>query len=505
MEKEQKKGIEFPTAFTVLFIVLILAALLTYIVPAGLYSKLSYNSDQGVFVVENHEGKTRTLPATQDTLKKLNINLSVDTFTSGNIKKPIAIPGTYRKIEQRPQGIQEIIMAPIEGVMDTVDIMIFVLILGGIIGLINKTGTFDAAIAALSKKTEGKEFLLVILVSSLIAIGGTTYGLAEETIALYPILMPIFIASGYDALVCIAAIYMGSSIGTMYSTVNPFSIGVASNAAGISFSEGLTFRIVALVLAMAITLLYIYRYAKRIKNDPAQSIISEEMEDIKEQFFKDYDENNVIPFNIRRILILIVFLASFVVMVQGVSSWEWWFPEMSGLFLAVAIIIIFLSGLPEKEAVNAFLDGAADLIGVVLTIGVARGINVIMDNGLISDTLLFKSSKIVANMSGGIFAVVQMVLFSILGFFIPSSSGLATLSMPIMAPLADAVGISREIVVTAYNWGQGWIAFITPTGLILATLAMVDVTYDKWLKFILPLMIIIGLFSAVLLFVYTLI
>lgn len=265
MEKEQKKGIEFPTAFTVLFIVLILAALLTYIVPAGLYSKLSYNSDQGVFVVENHEGKTRTLPATQDTLKKLNINLSVDTFTSGNIKKPIAIPGTYRKIEQRPQGIQEIIMAPIEGVMDTVDIMIFVLILGGIIGLINKTGTFDAAIAALSKKTEGKEFLLVILVSSLIAIGGTTYGLAEETIALYPILMPIFIASGYDALVCIAAIYMGSSIGTMYSTVNPFSIGVASNAAGISFSEGLTFRIVALVLAMAITLLYIYRYAKRIK------------------------------------------------------------------------------------------------------------------------------------------------------------------------------------------------------------------------------------------------
>src|SRR5699024_9014612 len=259
--------------------------------------------------VIDHKGETSTFPATQETLDSLNIKMNVNKFIDSSIRKPIAIPDTYQRIEQSPQGMLPVIMSPVEGVMDTVDIMIFVLILGGIIGIINKTGTFDAGIAALSKRTKGKEFLLVIFVSSLIALGGTTFGLAEETIALYPILMPIFIASGYDAMVCIAAIYMGSSIGTMYSTVNPFSIGVASNAAGISFSEGLTFRIVALVLAMAITLLYIYRYAKRIKNDPAQSIISEEMEDIKEQFFKDYDENNVIPFNIRRILILIVFLA----------------------------------------------------------------------------------------------------------------------------------------------------------------------------------------------------
>lgn len=501
----KKKKLEFPTAFTVLFIVLILAAALTYIVPAGLYSKLVYDSEMDVFVIEDQEGNTTTVSATQKTLDNLNIKMDISKFKDGSIRKPVAIPDTYQRIPQSPQGIVSIIMAPVQGIMDTVDIMVFVLILGGIIGLINKTGTFDAAIAALSRRTQGKEFFLVIIIFSLIALGGTTFGLAEETIALYPILMPIFIASGYDAIVCIAAIYMGSSIGTMFSTTNPFSVVIASNAAGISFNEGLTFRIISLILAMIITLIYIYYYARKVQKDRRNSLIYEEMDKIEEKFLKDYDPDNVIPFDWRRILILIIFLAAFPIMIWGVSTGTWWFPEMSALFLAVAIIIMFLSGLSEKEAVNTFLDGAADLISVVLIIGVARAINIVMDNGMISDTLLFYTSSIIKNMNTGIFAAVQMLLFSILGFFVPSSSGLATLSMPIMAPLADTVGISRAVVVSAYNWGQGWMAFITPTGLILATLEMVDVTYDKWLKFILPLMGIIGIFSIMMLVIHTVI
>ncbi|MCR1897416.1 YfcC family protein [Irregularibacter muris] len=498
-EKKRKRKFQFPTAFTVLFIILIIAAILTYIVPAGVYSKLQYNADENAFMVENHLGEVTTLPATQESLEELNIPMNIGKFIDGSMKKPIAIPGTYQRIQQSPQGLLPVIMSPIEGIMDTVDIMVFVLILGGIIGLINKTGTFDAGIAALSKRTKGKEFLLVIFVSALIALGGTTFGLAEETIALYPILMPIFIASGYDAIVCIAAIYMGSSIGTMFSTVNPFSVVIASDAAGISFSEGLVFRGISLVLAMIITLMYIYRYAQRVKNNPKASLIYEEKDKIETRFLKNYNPENVIPFNWRRILILLIFLAAFPLMIWGVSRGIWWFPEMSALFLAVAIIIAFLSGFSEKEAVNTFLEGAADLIGVVLIIGVARAINIVMDNGMISDTLLYYTSSIIENMNRGIFAAVQMILFSFLGFFVPSSSGLATLSMPIMAPLADTVGVSRAVVVTAYNWGQGWMAFITPTGLILATLEMVDVTYDKWLKFILPLMGIIGVFSIVML------
>jgi len=505
MEKNKKRKISFPTAFTVLFIILVLAAVLTYIIPAGLYARLEYDSDENVFLVNNTNGEIDTLPATQETLDSLNVKMDLEKFLDGSITKPIAIPGTYEKIEQSPQGILDIIISPVEGIMDTVDIMVFVLILGGIIGLVNKTGAFDAAIAALSKKTQGKEFLLIVVVYALIALGGTTFGMAEETIALYPVLMPIFLATGYDPIVCIAAIYMGSSIGSMFSTVNPFSVVIASNAAGISFNEGLTFRIIGLVLASIITIVYIYRYAKKIKKDPSTSLTYEDKAKIEDRFLKGYDPEKVVPFNWRRILILIIFLGAFPVMVWGVSVGGWWFTEMSALFLAVAIILMFLSGLTEKEAVNTFIAGAADLVGVALVIGVARAINIIMDNGMISDTLLFYTSSAVEGMSGGLFAAVQMLLFSILGFFIPSSSGLATLSMPIMAPLADTVGLSREIVVTAYNWGQGWMAFITPTGLILATLELVDVTYNKWLKFIMPLMIITGIFSVLMLVLRTII
>ncbi|HWT27398.1 MAG TPA: YfcC family protein [Mobilitalea sp.] len=502
-QRKKTKNIQFPTAFTVLFIILIIAAVLTYIIPAGLYAKLSYDDKNKNFTVEKQDGTTDTLPATQATLQNLKINIDLNKFINGSIKKPIAIPGTYQKIEQAPQGVLSVIMSPVNGIIDTVDIMVFVLILGGIIGLIHRTGAFDTGIAALSKKTKGKEFLLVSFITVLISIGGTTFGLAEETIAFYPILMPIFLASGYDAIVCIAAIYMGSAIGDMFSTVNPFSVVIASDAAGISFNEGIIFRAISYVIALLITLIYIYRYAKKVKNDPGASLIYEDKERIEHRFLEDYNPDKVERFNLRRILLLVVFLAAFPVMIWGVSTGVWWFPEMSGLFFAVAVIIAFLTGLPEKEAVNTFISGAGELIGVVLIIGVARGINIIMDNGEISDTLLYYTSRVTENMNTGVFAAVQMIMFSILGFFIPSSSALATLSMPIMAPLADTVGVSRAVVVTAYNWGQGLMAFITPTGLILATLEMVDVTFDKWLKFILPLMGIIGVYSILMLILET--
>lgn len=161
---------------------------------------------------------------------------------------------------------------------------------------------------------------------------------------------------------------------------------------------------------------------------------------------------------------------------------------MSGVFLVAGIIIMFLSGLPEKKAVSTFMDGASDLVSVALIIGVARGINIILDNGFISDTLLYNATNLISGMSGVVFSWVQMAIYSILGIFIPSSSGLAALSMPIMAPLADAVNVGRDVVVSAYNFGQGWMAYITPTGLVIATLELVGVTYDKWFKWVIKLL-----------------
>lgn len=494
-----KKKMSFPTAYTVLFIVLILATILTYLVPAGSYSKLLYDDSVENFVVTMPDGSTEEYEATQETLDELGVRVEVSKFTDGSIYKPVAIPDTYQELESNPQGIMDFIQAPISGVYETVDIMIFVLIIGGIIGVLNTSGAFDAGFASLSKLTKGREYILIVVVTFLIAAGGTTFGLAEETIALYPILVPVFMVAGYDAIVCIAALYMGSSIGTMFSTVNPFSSVIASNAAGISFMNGIAFRGIGLLVATTITVIYIVKYAEKIKKDPSKSLIYDQKDYLENKFL--HQDKEVPEFTLRRKLMLAVFALSFAVMIWGVSSQDWWFMEMTALFLVVGVAICFFSGMGEKKAVKEFVAGASDLVGVGLTIGVARAVNIIMDNGMISDSILNGATDIVQGMNVGIFSLLMLGVFLVLGFFIPSSSGLAVLSMPIMAPLADTVGISREVIVSAYQYGQGLMAFITPTGLILVTLAMVDVTYDKWLKFIMPLMGIIAVFAAAMLYI----
>jgi uncharacterized ion transporter superfamily protein YfcC len=196
---------------------------------------------------------------------------------------------------------------------------------------------------------------------------------------------------------------------------------------------------------------------------------------------------------------LILFAAAFGIMIYGVKEIGWWFQEMTALFLGVTLLMIPLAKLEEKEFVGEFVRGASELLGVALIIGLARGVTIIMDAGMISDTILNGLSNVVSGMSGVLFSTTMFVVYNILGFFISSSSGLAVLSMPIMAPLADVVGVGRDVVVNAYQYGLGLISFITPTGLILASLAMVGITYDKWLKFVMPLVGIIAVLSVVLL------
>ncbi|WP_156286658.1 YfcC family protein [Oceanivirga salmonicida] len=498
-----KKKRSFPTSFTVLYIVLVLAIILTYVVPAGKFSRLKYEGTTKEFIITSHSGETLAKPATQEVLDELNIKLTLDKFESGDIQKPVAIPGSYIQIEQHPQSVLELVRAPIQGFNESVDIMIFVLILGGVIGVLNKMGAFEAGMAALSRKTKGKEFLLIVIVFTLVTIGGTTYGMAEETIAFYPILLPLFLVAGFDVITAIASISLGASIGTMYSTVNAFSVVIASQAAGISFDQGLKIRLITLIMAYFITLAYLYWYSQRVKRDPTKSVVYGQEEEISAKFLKDYNPDAEINFTWRISLSLLAFALAFPVMVWGVSKGGWWFNEMSALFLAVGLFVIIISGIGEKVAVGSFMKGAADLVGVVLIIGLARSINTVMNNGFISDTLLYYCTQIVEGMNKGLFGIVQMGLFSILGFFIPSSSGLATLSMPIMAPLADTVGLSRSVVVSAYNWGQGFMAFITPTGLVLVTLELVGVTYDKWVKFVLPIMAMMGVLSTIMIVIST--
>jgi uncharacterized ion transporter superfamily protein YfcC len=494
----KKNKSKFPTAQTVLLIIAGLVALLTWFLPAGQYDRLSYNKEAETFT-RTHLKETTKLEATQKTLDELDVKIPLEKFTNGDIWKPISIPGTYQKLEPRPQGIVDYIKSPLKGIIGVSDIILLVLIIGGLIGIVNSTGAFEAGISWLANALKGKEYFLIILVTTLIAIGGTTFGLAEETIAFYPILIPVFLAARYDAIVALASIYIGSSMGTMASTVNPFSTIIASDASGINWTAGINGRFVMLTLGLLICIIYIIWYAQKVKKDPTKSIIYSQKDEIEKMFGSVVSSESRIKLTLRLRLILIVFVLCFVVMIYGVSRLDWWFLEMTSVFFVGSILIGFIARIKERVFVDTFVKGATDLLGVAFIIGIARGVTILMEDGLISDTLLYYSSNLTNGMNKGFFINTMLYTYGGLSFFIPSSSGMAVLTMPIMAPLGDGVGVAREHIVNSYQYGMGLFAFLNPTGLILASLAIVKVGYDKWLKFVTPLVLILLILTMVVL------
>lgn len=491
------KKLKFPSAQAILLVIAALVAVLTYLVPAGKYDTLTYSKTDNTFIRYGEDTPT-TLPATQETLTTLHINIPLEKFKNGDIRKPIGIPDTYKQIDAQPQGVTSFLKSPIKGIIEAADIIFLVLIIGGLIAIMNLTGAFDAGIAWLAQKLQGKEYILIILVTFLIAMGGTTFGLEEETIAFYPILIPIFLAAKYDAMVALASIYIGSCIGTLASTINPFSVIIASNAAGINWTSGIDGRVITLILGLVICIIYIIRYAQRVKKDPTKSIIYDQKAEIEHLFGSDASKTNL-KLTARLRLILLVFTACFVVMVYGVSSLDWWFVEMTTVFLVGSIIIGVIAKIKEAQFIDTFVKGAGELLGVAFIIGIAKGVTVLMQDGAIGDTLLYYASSVTNGMDKGIFINSVMLVYSGLSFFIPSTSGMAVLSMPIMSPLADTAGIGREMIVNAYLYGMGLFKFINPTGLILASLAIVKVGYNKWLKFVWPLVAILTVFLMIVL------
>jgi len=401
-------------------------------------------------------------------------------------------------VESKPQDLAALVKSPIKGIIAAADIIFLILIIGGLIGIMNLTGAFDAGLSWIAKTLKGREYLLIILVTTLIAAGGTTFGLSEETMAFYPILIPVFLAAKYDAMVGLACIFLGSGIGAMCSTINPFSTIIASDAAGINWTIGLENRIIMLVVCLTITILYILRYAKRVKDNPSKSLIYDQKESL-EELFKVNTKNTSTEFTNRLRLIIAVFSLCFIVMIAGVSFFNWWFVEMTSTFLVGAILIGFIGRIKESVFVETFARGAADLLSVAFIIGIARGVSIIMEDGLVSDTILYQASFITEGMNKGLFTNVMFFIYGGLSFFIPSSSGLAVLTMPIMSPLADTVSIGRETIVDTYQYGNGLFYLINPTSLILVALTIVKIGFNKWLQFVLPLLVLLILTTMLLL------
>ncbi|NNL01845.1 MAG: YfcC family protein [Eudoraea sp.] len=491
------KKLKFPTAQTILIIIAGFVTLLTWLIPAGQYDNLVYNAANNTFTKTSLKESVE-LPATQETLERLNIKIPIQKFTSGDIYKPIGIPNTYKEVESRPQGLAALVKSPIKGVIAAADIIFLILIIGGLIGIMNLTGAFDAGISWIAKTLRGREYVLIILVTTLIAAGGTTFGLSEETMAFYPILIPVFLAARYDAMVGLACIFLGSGIGAMCSTINPFSTIIASDAAGINWTTGLNNRIIMLVVCLTITILYILRYAKRVKDNPSKSLIYDQKESL-EELFKVNTKNTSTEFTNRLRLIIAVFSLCFIVMMVGVSFFDWWFVEMTSTFLVGAILIGIIGRIKESVFVETFARGAANLLSVAFIIGIARGVSIIMEDGLVSDTILYQTSFITEGMNKGLFTNVMFFIYGGLSFFIPSSSGLAVLTMPIMSPLADTVNIGRETIVDTYQYGNGLFYLINPTALILVALSIVKIGFNKWLRFVMPLFVLLILTTMLLL------
>ena len=457
---------KFPSAYTILFGLIIVVAIATWFVPAGEYTR------------ELNEALGREVP----------------------------VPGTYQQVESNPQGFVDVVLAPIAGFFDpdsyearAIDVALFVLIIGGFLGIVTKTGAIDAGIGRAMKRLEGREKWMIPILMALFAAGGTIYGMAEESLAFYTLIIPVMIAARYDAVVGVAIIMLGAGVGTLGSTINPFATVIASNAAGVPFTDGIVLRFVILILCWLACVLYVMRYAERVRQNPERSIVADRRVSNEKHFLKGRSDANTMEFTLPRKIILLIFGLSFAVMIWGVSVGGWWMAEMSGLFIVASIVVGVIGRMSEEDFTNTFVDGARDLLGVALVIGIARGIVVVMDAGKMTDTILFAAEGAVTGLSAVGFINTMFGLQVVLSFFVPSSSGLAVLTMPIMAPLADFAGVSRDLVVTAYQSASGFLNLVNPTfAVVMGGLALGRVPYERWLRFMWPLMVILAVIIIVL-------
>ena len=439
----RQKKFHMPTAYTILFVLIALVALATWFIPAGAYD-----------------------------------------YAGG-----VPQAGTYHPVDPSPQGLGAALRAAFAGFYDAVDVCVFILMVGGFLGVVMKTGAVDAGVAAVIRRLGGREKWLIPILMIFFGLGGTTYGMWEETVAFYPLLLPVFLAAGYDAVVGIAVILLGAGAGVIASTVNPFATGIAAGFAGVSLGEGLLLRLVQWLLFESAAIWYVMAYAARVKRNPARSVVGVGAGTLR----AGLDE--AVPFTPRRKAIMVVFTLTFLLMVYAVIPFDemglplpvlgWWFPELSALFLTAGVIVGLMDRMNEVELAETFVSGCADLLGVALIIGISRGITVLMNDGSITDTVLHWGESALAGAGPVSFVVLVYLIYLPLTILIPSSSGLATLSIPILAPLGQFAGVEGDLVVTAFQSASGLVNIITPSAAVLmGALALGRVPYEKWVKFV---------------------
>src|SRR4051812_16858767 len=523
-EEPKGKRFKFPTAFTVLAIVLLLVWIASFFVPAGVYKTDAAGSPV--------PGTYHKLPSCSAVAAGGNA-LVVDSPGESGVAPADAVsapgatpvPGencvdtdfTYRFKQlwnAPPNGLYGVeggngFVGPWEAgfLYGSAAIFFFVLAVGAFITVTMKTEAIQTGIGQLALRFRHSGSILIAILMVVFAIGGTSYGMWEETLGFFVLLVPLTLALRYDRMVGAAIVFLGAGAGVIGSTVNPFSTGVASDAAGVSIGDGIGLRIALWVVMVASAIAYVIWYARRVSNDPSKSVVGVSAADAADA---ESIVSNVPKLTGRQKIVLTLFGGTFALMIYGFIPWndlwqegfgsdfplptfaDFYFPEAVVLFLLMAVVIGIIAGLGEEGTVATIVAGAADFIGAALIIVFARGITVVMKNSYMTDTVLHWMENAVSGLSSGTFAILAFIVNIPIAFLVPSSSGHAALVMPILAPLADFAGVSRSIVVTAFQSASGFVNLVTPTSaVIMGGLALSKIGYNRYLKFVWPFLIVV--------------
>lgn len=447
MSTLRRQKFTMPSTLTIIFLLIVVMAVLTWIVPSGSFERQEI----------------------QD--------------------KMVVVAGTYEKVASNPQGITDVFTAPINGFIDAAEVVGFVLIVGGAFGIVNKTVAIEAAIAHIVNRMKKFQFLIIPISMILFGLGGTTFGMSEETLPFYMIFIPLMTSMGYDSLTAVATVFIGATTGFAAATTNPFSVGIAQALSHIAPGSGIEYRVIMFIIFMSISIGFVMIYANKVKKDPTKSLVK----DISlNQKTIDSSDTNIKAFTTKEAMVIAIFAIGMATMVYGVLTQGWYIGEIAMVFTAIGVISGLASGLKQDEIVNSFTSGAKDLMSAGLCIAFARGIVIIAENGYIIDTILNSAASVLNGLPKAIFVNLTFLIEGLIAFLIPSASGLASLTVPVLAPLGDLVDVSRQMIVTAYQFGIGVTNLITPTsGVLMGALALANIPWSRWIRFIMPLMVIL--------------
>lgn len=438
----KKKKWEFPDTYVIVFAVLLLAVAATYIVPAGTFDRIE--------------------------------NDGITTIVSG----------TYENVESAPAGFMDIFMSVQTGMVESAGLIFLVLFAGGMFEIINKSGAIHTGIYSAIDRMRGKEFLLIATIIILFALGGAVGALANSVIPFVAIGVLLVKALKLDAIVAVAITFNAAFIGFSAGFLNPYTVGVAHNISELPLFSGMTFRLIAFVLLVGVTIWYTWRYCRKILNDPSRSLIGIEAGGEDKL---NFDET----FTSRHKMILLWTAAALIFFVFAVVKFQWTTDHMAAFFVIIGLVAGLIAGMNYNTIAITFLEGCKNLVYGALIIGLARAVLVIMENGQILDTLVNALSQPLSALPPVATAIGMFVMNSVFNFFVPSGSGQAAIMMPIQTPLADMIGITRQVSVLAFQFGDGFSNVLFPTsGPLMASLAVAGVSWIKWAKWFFPLFLI---------------